>query len=457
VGRSVSAPGDNDVSPPTGSIERLRQLGQILKGRPAGPDADWVRIADLARYHGFAPFLFWRLGEGASERDHRLDVPQEVVDGLRADLYSAAAQGIKAEGQLARVLEALSRADLAAIVIKGAALAAYYPDPSLRLYGDIDIMIPSGQIDLAEQTLYAEGYRSITSRSWWLDRLHHLPPAASESGALPVELHWMDRIHHLPPMISESGGLLVELHWRLDHEEGNGRLPTDDFWTRVMPWMVQGQPALRLDPIDEALYLCHHAVVQHRVHGAFRALFDLSQITASWDLVEWRTLCGRAQLYGLERPIYLMLVLAEQVLDLAVPIEVLSELRPSGQVAEPSQLLHKLMEASGDPEASVSPSAVDGLVRGSLGARLRHLIRHIFLPRSGMAAVYHLPEKSPRIWMTYFWRPIDLLRRYGLSAWRALRGEQGTQAAWRRELWLERWLRGVPDLNEEDEDLFEWT
>jgi hypothetical protein len=377
------------------------------------------------------------------------------MDGLRADLYAAAGQGIRAEGQLASVLEALSSAGVPAIVIKGAALGAYYPDPSLRLYGDIDIMVPGGQLDMAEQALYAQGYRCITSKSWWLDRLHHLPPVASASGASPMELHWMDRIHHLPPMASESDAFLVELHWRLDHEEGSRSLPTEDFWTRAMPWMMQGQPALRLEPIDEALYLCHHAVVQHKVHGAFRAMFDLSQVTSSWGLAEWRALCKRAQLYGLERPIYLMLVLAENVLELAVPKEVLSELKPSGPVAEPSQLAHKLMGASGDPEASVSPGAVDGLVRGTRGARLRFLIGHIFLPRSGMAAVYHLPEKSPWIWITYLWRPVDLLRRYGLSAWRVLRGEQRAQAAWRREAWLERWLRAMPDLDKEDEDLSE--
>lgn len=361
---------------------------------------------------------------------------------LREDLYTAVAHGIRAEAQLARVLGALSRADIPAIVVKGAALGVFYPDPALRLYGDIDIMIAREKLDLAEQTLYAQGYRCITSKGWWQDRIHHLSPMASESGALHVELHWLDHIHHLPPMASESGALLVELHWQLDYEEEKGRLPAEDLWARVVPWTVRGQPALRLDPIDETLYLCRHAVVQHKVRGAFRSLFDLNQVTGSWGLAEWRALCWRAQHYGLERPIYLMLVLAEELLGLAVPEEVLSELKPFGPVAEPIQFLRKLMGASGDPEASISPGVVDALVRGSLGARLRLLMSHIFLPRSGMAEVYHLPVRSPRIWITYLWRPLDLLWRYGRTAWRVLRGERGARAAWQRDVWLERWLRG---------------
>jgi hypothetical protein len=361
---------------------------------------------------------------------------------LREDLYTAAAHGIRAEAQLARVLRALSSVEIPVIVVKGAALGAFYPDPALRLYGDIDIMIAREQLDLAEQTLYAQGYRCIISKGWWQDRIHHLSPMASESGALLVELNWLDHIHHLPPMASESGALLVELHWQLDYEEEKGRLPAEDLWARVVPWMVRGQPALRLDPIDETLYLCRHAVVQHRVRGAFRSLFDLKQVTGSWDLAEWRALCRRAQYYGLERPVYLMLVLVEELLDLAIPEEVLSELRPSGPVAEPNQLLQRLMVVSGDQEAGISPGVVNALFRGSLGARLQLLVSHIFLPRSGMAQVYHLPDRSPRIWIAYLWRPFDLLWRYGRTFWRVLRGESDARAVWQRDMWLERWLRG---------------
>jgi len=58
-----------------------------------------------------------------------------------------------------------------------------------------------------------------------------------------------------------------------------------------------------------------------------------------------------------------------------------------------------------------------------------------------MAVLYDLPADSPRIWLTYLWRPVDLLRRYGRSAWDALRGKQAVRAALERDVWLEQWLR----------------
>jgi hypothetical protein len=353
------------------------------------------------------------------------------MEELRQDLHAAAVHGMLAESQLAAVLGALTAAEVPAMVVKGAALGIFYPDPALRLYGDLDIMVPAAQLDMAEQALNGLGYHGFASKAWWLDRFHHLPP-----------------------MVSESAALLVELHWRLDYQEEKGRLPTDDLWARAIPWRVQDQPALRLDAVDTLLHLCRHAVVQHRVAGSFRYLCDLAQITEGWRQAEWETLGQRALDYELARPVYLMLVLAEQSLSLTMPAEVVSLLRPAGSVPEPDELMRRLMSSDGATSARVSVGAVQAATEGPFVARLQHLMGSLFLPRAGMAMVYDLPADSPRIWLAYLWRPIDLLRRYGLSAWRALRGERGAQAAWQREVWLERWLRSDEQLDELEDGWF---
>jgi hypothetical protein len=224
-------------------------------------------------------------------------------------------------------------------------------------------------------------------------------------------------------------------------------LPADDLWARAVPWTVQGQPALRLDPVDAVLHSCRHAVVQHRVYGAFRSLCDLAQITESWSQKEWETLGQRALDYDLSRPVYLMLVLAGQALDLAAPAEVLAVLRPPGSLPEPDDLLRRLMRPVSATLPRVSVGAVQAATEGSSGAQLRYMARSLFLSRSGMAMVYKIPVGSPRIWLAYLWRPFDLLLRYGRSTWRTLRGERGAQAVWQREVWLEHWLRGDEQLD----------
>ena len=413
------------------SVDDLRQLGHILTGSLAGLGTDWSSIVELARYHGVSALLFWRLGQREGDADGRLSVPLEVVEELQADFYSAAAHEIRAELQLATVLGALSAAEVPALVVKGAALAAYYPDPALRPYSDIDIMVPGAQLDTAEQALSSLGYRCFASKGWWLDHLHHLPP-----------------------MVSGNEGLLVELHWGLDYQEDAGRLPADDLWARAVPWVAQGEAALRLDAVDAALHLCRHAVVQHRVYGVFRYLCDLAQVTRAWGQGEWEMLLRRTLDYELARPVYLMLILAEQALNLTIPAEVTSVLRPSGSVPEPDQLMRGLLGRFRGTPTRVSVGAVQATLEGPFVTRLQRLMGRLWLPREGMAMVYKIPADSPRIWFTYLWRPIDLSRRYGLSAWKALRGEPVAEVVWRREVWLERWLRGDGPTDEQQKGWF---
>ena len=401
------------------SVEGLRRLGRILAAFPIEPGTDWASVIGLARRQRVSPLLFWRLEQRESDAGGGAGAPQEVMDELRRDLHTAAAQAMLAELQLATILGMLSAADVPVIVVKGAATAAFYPDPALRAYGDIDIMVAKAQLDAAERALNGLGYECFASKAWWLDHFHHLPP-----------------------MVSERGGLLVELHWGLDYEAGKGRLPADDLWARAVQWTVQGQPTLRLDTIDAVLHLCRHAVVQHRVYGAFRSLCDLAQLTEGWGQEEWETMGQRALDYELARPVYLTLVLAEQALDFTAPAEVLVMLRPPGSVPEPEELMRRLMRSDGVMSDRVSVGAVQAATEGPFAARLGFLAESLLLPREGMAMVYRIPVDSPRIWLAYLWRPVDLLRRYGLSIWRTFRGERGAQAMWQREVWLERWLRG---------------
>ena len=166
------------------------------------------------------------------------------------------------------------------------------------------------------------------------------------------------------------------------------------------------------------------------------------QLTRGWGEAEWSTLSQRSQSYGLTRPVSLMLVLGGELLGLAVPEAILSALSVSDSRPQAEELVQLLMGSSGAVPTKVSMGAVQAAADGSLLARVKHLMSSLFLPREGMAMVYGIPPESPRILLAYLWRPIDLVGRYGLSAWRALRGERSARTAWQREVWLERWLRG---------------
>ncbi len=405
----------------------LRALSLLLTGRyvhtvEPDPAMNWVKVVDLARQHGMASLLYWRAGH---------HFPAKVREGLQRDFYVAAARAMVTERRLASVLEALRAASVPALVLKGAAIAAWYPDPALRPYGDLDVLVPWTQLDEAVEALQALGYHCTYSRAWSLKYGYDLP------------------------MASDDGLSVVELHWRLDYPEGIGHLPVRDLWERAVPYTLGEQAGLQLEAVDMVLHLCAHAAIKHRAHLGLRPMCDLAQITRGWEPVEWETLARRASAYGLARPVYLTLALAEQVLDLTVPAEVMSGLLPPGSTPLPPNLAALLL-GSKDPtqrrqRIDVPAAIVQAGAEATLLGKLRRLLWHLFLPREGMAVIYRIPADSPRIWLTYLRRPLDLMRRYGGTVWATLggyatpgdstRGQQAARIAWEREAWLERWLR----------------
>lgn len=403
------------------SFEGVAALGCLLTGRPSREDLPWDFVVSLARQHDLTPFLYWRLTRGPEGAVAPAEVPQEITE----DFYFAIRQTTRAERQLAELLAALSQAQVPAIVLKGATTGAFYPNPALRVYSDLDFLVPGSQILDAERALQALGYRATQPKSWW-----------------------QEHFQHLPPMTRRRGERCVEVHWGLGEDGNAGCLPAQDVWERCVPWRVgpgAGQPALRLDDVDMVLHLCYHAAVQHRLYEGLRPLCDLAQVVDGWDQAQWSILMGRAQAYGLQRALDLVLALAARWLSLELPPEVTERWETLAPVLD-DLLMRLAFPKAGGPAALVGAGAKSGL-----GPRLRYLVWHVFLPRDGMATTYGIPARSPLIWLAYAWRPFDLLRKHGGTMWRLLRAEETARSAWTAEVWLDRWLQG-PGNGEQDGD-----
>ncbi len=76
------------------------------------------------------------------------------------------------------------------LLLKGAEIAARYPDPALRPFGDLDLLVPNAET--AERALHECGFRSAEGDAA-VARPHHQPPLSWPRSPLPVELH-----HALP-------------------------------------------------------------------------------------------------------------------------------------------------------------------------------------------------------------------------------------------------------------------
>lgn len=114
-------------------------------------DAVLARPAD----HGVGALLFglW------SRAGHLREAPPPVADALRQDAGRAAAFELAGRAQLRQVCGACTRAQVDALLLKGAALAYdIYDDASWRARCDVDLLIRAGDRQRAIDSLLALGY-----------------------------------------------------------------------------------------------------------------------------------------------------------------------------------------------------------------------------------------------------------------------------------------------------------
>ena len=141
--------------------------------RPPGPATPW--LLEQAARHNVLPAVVRHLGHPA---------PPELV--------RAAGFTVLLRLRLAEISAALHAAGVPVIVLKGAEFAdRLYPDPALRGFTDLDLLVPRAAVLAAGEVLRALGYR--------LKELHGLAHAApygeqlwvpASGPAFGVEIHW---------------------------------------------------------------------------------------------------------------------------------------------------------------------------------------------------------------------------------------------------------------------------
>lgn len=361
-----------------------------LEGSPEALLA-WGRAARIL------PLLGWR----AQARGWSL--PAGLLQAARSERYAEAARQQLAAGQLQALATLAREQHFTPVIVKGPVIAEAYPDPALRTYNDLDLLLPPEQAEPFVAALLAREYRLTVDG---------------------------DRGNHLPPLHPLRQGYALEIHTALGHDRGAELFTFAECVEAARPW--QGFPdLLTLDPVSHALYLIHHQVDHHQFSVGLTPLADLYFWTRSWTSVEWTALADRAAAAGLTRSARLALALTAWFWD---------EPWPAG-----------VLERFPSPDPRVFALGKQ-LTLGELGGRTPRIWRD-------------LPEKTLHGWLAYGWlllrgnpamlktlpwqqrmlfylrRPPSLLKFHGLTLFRLLRGDPRTRAKLEAQSTLTDWLR----------------
>jgi hypothetical protein len=203
--------------------------------------------------------------------------------------------------ELCDLLRLFREQGIRALPFKGPALALrLYGDVALREFGDLDILVPAGQVQRARDLVEARGY----------DPDHPLAPRW-ERKALTDRRHYSFSHRH------RASGIHLELHWSTDCRAFE--LPgLDGSWWEARPLVdVSGVPARSLRD-EELLYaMCMHAA-RHR-WSRLAWLCDLAELVRSCPALDWERALDLAQRQGTRRLLLLGLDLSRQLLEAPLP------------------------------------------------------------------------------------------------------------------------------------------
>jgi hypothetical protein len=128
--------------------------------RAAGRLTVWGKALDQAKGHHMSPLLYTHL------RAAGVSIPPGVKPELQSrSMHHLVANEVKMR-VLRSIIAAFDRADIPALVLKGAALANLaYPHPSLRPMSDLDLLVPESQVRRAQDRLATLGFDASWSEA----------------------------------------------------------------------------------------------------------------------------------------------------------------------------------------------------------------------------------------------------------------------------------------------------
>lgn len=157
-------------------------LGQNLFGTPTHelPEVDWQSVIKEANAQAVFAIAF--------EHYAKLPLDPELAKKVRMSLMQHAMSSASCFQDHTYLHNFVVAHNIPYCAIKGAASAAYYPDPLLRSMGDVDFYVHPDDIERAKQAFVAEGFV--------LDDANHPAHIGMAKGSKRLEMHFKPVAYH---------------------------------------------------------------------------------------------------------------------------------------------------------------------------------------------------------------------------------------------------------------------
>jgi hypothetical protein len=372
---------------------KAEQLAQI-------PPEEWQRIAALAQLHAVAPVLYHHI------KHLGVAIPADVEEELRQESLKNSVRNLRLYRDLGKVLQILRENNIPVIVLKGAYLAErMYANRSLRIMADVDLLVRKSDLLRVKLALIGMG-------------------CTAEDDEIVTGLENKHFTYRLP-----GSDFHFEIHWALFAPNEPIKIEVEGLWNRAQAVAVAQVPVMALSFEDLLLY--HMFVMRSIFVMRISMIYDIGEVVRRHGTeLDWDWIGARAQEWGCQRSVYVILRLAKELLGVTVPADWLRSNRPEGFEERYLQLARQEMFTSSLDDNIISSRNISRLwdLKG-FGRKLGLILNRLLPSRASMARMYPAPAKSLRISLYYPVRWIDLLRRHTSLFLRMAHGDQKTQSA----------------------------
>lgn len=195
-----------------------------------------------------------------AERSGRLTVGRSAQRALLAADLTARGIAANRSAVIEAVLLAFEASGIRSALLKGASLAAFYPQHHWRVMSDVDLLVDADEIRRATDALRSLGFRNAYREP---------------------DDHWDDH-HHAAPMRHPQRNVCIELHRALDSSPWFDieEFHAPSLWEHASVDGGFASPTHRLEPTLELNYIAAHWYL-HLIEnpgspGLQRALFDVT-------------------------------------------------------------------------------------------------------------------------------------------------------------------------------------
>ncbi|HEU5227211.1 MAG TPA: nucleotidyltransferase family protein [Ktedonobacteraceae bacterium] len=293
-----------------------------------------------------------------------------------------------------QVFAALNSANIPLMVLKGADIAmTCYPQPDLRYFDDVDLMVRPEDLAATMAILERLGYSY--HQEYRFEEI-----SGQRSGFVYAKL-------------VAAGYVVFEVHTAPHANELGVTFNVADLWQRARPVTLHGVQVHAMGPEDLLLFLCWH----YRSHFFERLiwLYDVAILLLAYgSQLDWNLLYHLARRQGMLASIYYALGWCQQLFDVVLPPEAQLE-----RFAPPRYVQWLITHLIGEDTATVlRPSMVSErkMLQHLMVDNLKSLglaeLRAIFPSPTHLGRLYMEHSRFPLrfFWLYYFLHPFVALK-----------------------------------------------